>query len=438
MAGSLGSERFFNGSRRTCLGCITQTLPTVTCEIPWVTGTDENRMQHHRGSSPPQAVRRKSAGYQLAFLADITLGNIASHCVEHRRHLLNISGGALPRLAGIVALSAATAPLRTWERLRWQRALSRVELPHDPIFIIGHWRSGTTHLHNLLTRDPRYGWISNLQAAVPETILSFGKPARWVFQRLLPGLRPMDNMSLALDAPQEGEIALSKVVPHTFFSHLLNPQDMEERFDSSIMLSSVSPRARRVFQQRYLQLVRKATQLSDGRPLMLKNPANTGRLDLIREVFPNSRFVFVHRDPYDVFNSMVHFYKTLFPMLKVQPTTDEATESLTLTGYEVLHRRYLEQRQFVPESHLIEVGFGDLERDPMGVARRIYRSTATSATRSNCRQTPWRRSTTGGGLRLMSGVTVVRKPPVNRLISASLQISVDLRERSAAEEPAPR
>ena len=70
---------------------------------------------------------------------------------------------------------------------------------------------------------------------------------------------------------------------------------------------------------------------------------------------------------------MVHFYKTLFPMLKVQPTTDEATESLTLTGYEVLHRRYLEQRQFVPESHLIEVGFGDLERDPMGVARRIYR-----------------------------------------------------------------
>src|SRR5262245_10078632 len=69
-----------------------------------------------------------------------------------------------PRAARALGLSLLNAPMAVLERLRYGRTLRRVALPARPVFIIGHWRSGTTHLHNLLTQDVRFGSLSYAQA----------------------------------------------------------------------------------------------------------------------------------------------------------------------------------------------------------------------------------------------------------------------------------
>ena len=78
--------------------------------------------------------------------ATATLGVWARLIREH--------GGVPPRhwgrLAGILATSVATAPLRVAERLRYDRLVARTAIDHAPVFIQGFARSGTTHLHNLM------------------------------------------------------------------------------------------------------------------------------------------------------------------------------------------------------------------------------------------------------------------------------------------------
>ncbi|NHK32281.1 MAG: sulfotransferase, partial [Asgard group archaeon] len=61
------------------------------------------------------------------------------------------------RLWYSMALSGITFPLRVIERLRFKRKIKKYQLEEDPIFIIGHWRSGTTFLHYLFAQDKSKG-----------------------------------------------------------------------------------------------------------------------------------------------------------------------------------------------------------------------------------------------------------------------------------------
>lgn len=57
------------------------------------------------------------------------------------------------KILSLVLVSGLTEPLRIVERGRYRSKIQDVTIEHDPIFIIGHWRSGTTLLHHLLSLD---------------------------------------------------------------------------------------------------------------------------------------------------------------------------------------------------------------------------------------------------------------------------------------------
>src|SRR5271165_4013636 len=50
--------------------------------------------------------------------------------------------------------------------IRWMqeailgRRIRKTQITQPPIFILGHWRTGTTLLHELLVLDPRFGYPS--------------------------------------------------------------------------------------------------------------------------------------------------------------------------------------------------------------------------------------------------------------------------------------
>ena len=51
-------------------------------------------------------------------------------------------------------------PLRYVEVLLFERRIQKHVLKEDPIFILGHWRSGTSHLQNLLHQDANFSTMT--------------------------------------------------------------------------------------------------------------------------------------------------------------------------------------------------------------------------------------------------------------------------------------
>ena len=95
------------------------------------------------------------------------------------------------RIVILVLINIINYPFRTYERLFINPRFKHKDLSKAPVFIIGHWRSGTTHLHNLLCQDSQMAYASTYQSVFPDTL--FNKLGRFLFKGfsslLIPGTR---------------------------------------------------------------------------------------------------------------------------------------------------------------------------------------------------------------------------------------------------------
>ena len=108
----------------------------------------------------------------------------------------------------IAAISIINSFLWLVQVALFGRKIERTKIEHDPIFVIGHWRSGTTLLHELLVRDRRHTYPDTYACFAPNHFLLSGWFVKPSLKMLLPSRRPMDNMAAGWDRPQEDEFAL--------------------------------------------------------------------------------------------------------------------------------------------------------------------------------------------------------------------------------------
>jgi len=102
----------------------------------------------------------------------------------------------LPALG--VALASATArwPFGLAEKMLTGGASSTLPSPRGPLFIIGHWRSGTTHLGNILSRSPEFTYVSPLATGLPGEFLTLGRILRPILERSIPSVFPSTGVAL--------------------------------------------------------------------------------------------------------------------------------------------------------------------------------------------------------------------------------------------------
>ena len=154
-------------------------------------------------------------------------------------------------VAFIVTFVSLGHTLLRWVQEAWYGSrLDRVPIPHAPLFIIGHWRTGTTLLHEMLILDPRHTYPNTYQCLEPNHfLLTETLFTRW-FRFLLPSRRPMDNMPAGWERPQEDEFALcmmgqpSPYLTIAFPNH--PPQDPE-----ALDLDGLPPRSGRPGKTRF-------------------------------------------------------------------------------------------------------------------------------------------------------------------------------------------
>lgn len=269
-------------------------------------------------------------------------------------------------------MSAALEPLRWYEKLRYRRLLASTEIHPEPIFLLGYGRSGTTHLHNLLWRDRRFGVVTNYQAALhPIALTGQGRLERRL-AAVMPSRRPMDNVAVTADSPQEEEIALMNSSEHTPLRFMDFPQALPELYDRYLTELGSDPAVLTAWKRDYLDVLRKATVLGGGRRLVLKTPPHTARVPVLLELFPQARFIHIVRNPYDVYRSMRNMYRKILPPQVLQEFDWQTIDDWTLSAYRTTVARYLETRSMIPDGRLFEIRYEDLDSDPLAMLGRLY------------------------------------------------------------------
>lgn len=280
-----------------------------------------------------------------------------------------------PRVAAIALTTLATSPLRALERARFGRVVAGAPLHPEPLFVLGHWRTGTTHLLNLLAQDPQFGFVSTYQAMVPGFCLS---TERWVKPWLARSLarnhptREIDNMPLDLDAPQEEAFALGNLTHRASLHVFALPRQGLRVFERYGLLDGLDEAERRAWIDTYVRLLRTASYRGGGRRLVLKDPSNTGRIRTLLELFPRARFVHIVRDPHRVLPSTLGIYRVVLAKAQLQRVSPAEVEELVLAIYERLMGRYLAERQLIPPGQLTEVRYEELEERPLAELERVY------------------------------------------------------------------
>ncbi len=274
------------------------------------------------------------------------------------------------RYAHLTMLAAFNSTWRRQDEDRFGEAVRRTEIP-PPLFILGHWRSGTSLLQRLLAVDSRYAYPTSFEVVNPHTFLIREDRLSERLSRLPDRKRPMDEMILGFNSPGEDEMAVSLMSLRSPELGLSFPR-RQEHYDRYLTFEGVPEADVARFRGAFLHFLRKLVYRY-RRPLILKSPEHTGRLRLLLTWFPQARFVHIIRNPYVVYQSMVHLYDKTLPGRVLQTPPPGSTEAGILRRYRLMYDAYLEQRSEVPAGQLCEVRFEDLERDKAGQVERVYR-----------------------------------------------------------------
>ena len=246
-------------------------------------------------------------------------------------------------------------------------------LPHGalspPIFILGHWRSGTTFLHNLLACDPQFGAPTLLQTLYP-TSFSVVEHLVRRFQFLVPRNRLIDGVGFGFDYPQEDEFALCNATTLSPYMRWLFPQQ-HALYDVYLTLQHASAAEIAEWKQALLGFLHKVTYHTQ-RTLVLKSPAHTARIRLLLELFPTARFIHLIRHPVAVFQSTKHLHQQMWRMNTLQRCEGIDLDEMVLRDYEALYERFFVEHHLIPEGNLCQVRYEDLVQNPIHTILSAY------------------------------------------------------------------
>ena len=261
------------------------------------------------------------------------------------------------------------------DSLLYSRVVAATPLSRAPLFIIGHWRSGTTHAHNLLTLDPQHCFPNGFQCFRPRQFLV---TERLFLERLragnAPRTRPMDDMAFDLANPQEDEFALVNMDLPSPYLTMLFPNELP--CHPEYLTLQLDAAALEQWKQGFLTFL-KRLQYHHGndKRLVLKSPTHTARVRTLVEMFPQARFLFLVRDPYVVIHSSIRTATILAHVfgLEAPDETMVARETMkTLRTYRLLHEAFLRDQALLQENQLIQLRYEDLIANPLAALQQVY------------------------------------------------------------------
>ena len=238
----------------------------------------------------------------------------------------------------------------------------------DPIFIIGHWRSGTTFLQNLLSQDKRFGYFNTYNSLFISNIYS-SILFKTLMKITMPKTRPSDGVKLGVELPQEDEFALTN---YTILSHYLFfffPNDYKKIYNNTLRLEENDQNK---WLKYYDNIINRISIYTGKERILIKNPSNTSRIKYLLKKYPNAKFIHIYRNPVFVYLSTFKFFSELFPSVNLQNFNKDKLVKLVIYNYREMYKDYYKHKDLIPKNNLIEFGFEDFKKDPLTQIERIY------------------------------------------------------------------
>ena len=272
----------------------------------------------------------------------------------------------------VTLISLLNSWFRRREEKRYGTQVLATPIVRPPLFVLGHWRSGTTHLHNLIAEDrAQFAYANTYQVVNPHTFLTTEDDFSRRFSFLLPSTRPMDNMALSFESPQEDEFALLLDSFRSLYLGVSFPH-RQVYYERYLTFRDV-PRAEiEEWKASFLWFTQKLTFKYGDKAIVFKSPPHTARVRLLLEMFPDAKFVHIHRHPYAVYRSLQHYFDTAAWYMYLQKPDLEALERTILARYVALNDALFADIPLIPAGQFHEIRYDDLDRDPVVQVGQLY------------------------------------------------------------------
>src|SRR5215203_2398792 len=358
---------------RSRLGCRTK----VQCRCSRVAPTVDLRMSHEPSAASTDTASNSSTRLNsqrrsvLHFLAGARPTDLARILWSHG----GVSWNSAFQVVVMAACALARIPACTVETYRVARRLKHFSLARPPVFIVGHWRSGTIYLHNLMSLDRRFCFPTISDVLRPfDFYPSPVEPiSRSLIFRLLPPTRPMDDIPLAPHLPQEEEIATATMGALSFLNCFYFPGRLSEVFAKEVLFHGASADELSKWRESLRYFLTKLGALYPERSLLLKNPAHSARIPHLRALFPGAKFIHIHRHPFDVFRSTRKLYQHLLPSLALQDYDLSTVDEHIMWAYPQIMKMLLDSLEDIPAVDVTTVSYMELLADPRETVARVYR-----------------------------------------------------------------
>jgi hypothetical protein len=276
-----------------------------------------------------------------------------------------------PKALYVTLMILIMTPFRISEKKSFDKIKKDIKV-QSPIFIIGHWRSGTTFLHYLMGQDDNLAYVSTFETMTPNLMIKNEKIFKNIVKNHLPNKRPMDNLELNADLPYEEEYAVANLSPNSFYHAWYFPKNMRKYFDQNVIYKNTSNGTKEKWIETYDYFLRKISYKNNGNPIVLKSLVNTAKIPLILKKYPNAKFIYLHRNPYKVYLSTWKLYKKILPIFSFQILNDDELDKEILYNYKNMIKKYLTDRKLIPKNNLIEIKYENFVKNTLETLKEIY------------------------------------------------------------------
>jgi len=283
----------------------------------------------------------------------------------------HIDAPFLPRALYVLSMATGLTPFRMYEKRKYQKAIEHTPIT-NPLFIIGHFRSGTTFLHYLLGQDDNLGYVSTFETMTPGMIIANEPLFKNIVKNHLPAKRPMDDLEMHANLPYEEEYAIANLSPHSFYLGWYFPQRWKYYFDKYVTHETITEKELNAWKKTYTYFLKKISLKKKCHHLLLKSLVDTAKIKVLIKLFPNAKFIHIYRNPYKVYLSTWKLYQKILPIFSFQHIDSETLDENILYSYQQLYKHFFSQKHLIPKQNLIEFSYETFVSNPLSHIKKIY------------------------------------------------------------------
>jgi len=295
-----------------------------------------------------------------------------------RRHGVTPTPRYLGRLAFCAQAGYWSTVMAALERILLGSDHGAGSPPMDPVIIPSHWRTGTTLVHQLMALDPNLTCPTLFQTSMPDSFPVSRIFADPVLGRAMSGTRPMDNVEVAMNGPQEDEYALYRLTGDSPLTRLIFPERPGYFLAGDDSFLPSDPEARQAWGDALIRFVARVQHAAGGLRVVLKNPFHAVRLEPLLRLFPGARFIHIQRDPLTVVPSTRRMWRIVAQDNSLRQGGEPPSLGEVAREYSRITRRLEADLSALPPGRVAYIRFEELEVQPREVMARAYREIGLS------------------------------------------------------------